>query len=103
MCSNSWEVINRTLTNWNQTLLQWNDTSDDSVTTTTYNITGLMTNAVYYVYNDSVLAYTLDSGSSGEISLPRVAVVALPISANRNKRLRFFKATAFTACCISLA
>ncbi len=60
-------TITRELTNWDQDSLQWNDTSDTSTITTTYNITGLTPNTLYYIYNNSILAYTLSTDSSGDL------------------------------------
>jgi len=66
--------ITRELTSWFQDLIQWNDTSS-SITTARYNVTGLMPNTDYDVYNNSVLTYTLLTDSNGNlesftISLP---------------------------------
>lgn len=44
--------ITRVLTNWNQNLMQWNDTSDTSVIAY-YNISGLLVNTDYDLYNNS--------------------------------------------------
>jgi len=60
-------TVTRELIYWFQNLIQWNDTSD-TTRTATYNITGLETNTVYYVYNNSIFTYSLDSGPNGEIS-----------------------------------
>jgi parallel beta-helix repeat protein len=58
----------RKLINWNQTLIKWNDTSTTAITAT-YNITGLLTNTNYNVYNNSVTpTYTINSGSIGQIN-----------------------------------
>jgi parallel beta-helix repeat protein len=60
--------IRRKLLNWNQTLVQWNDTSSD--VTATYNITGLLTNANYSVYNNSIAisGSPFNSSSTGQIN-----------------------------------
>jgi len=61
-------TITRKLINWNQTLMQWNDTnSSGSNIVANYNITGLNANKYYNVYNNSVLAYTLQTNSSGNL------------------------------------
>ncbi len=60
-------TITRKLVNWNNTLMQWNDTSSATITAR-YNVTGLLSNVFYLVYNNSFLAYTLNSGSGGQIS-----------------------------------
>ena len=60
-------IITRKLISWSQPLMQWNDTSDLSITAY-YNITGLIPNTLYYVYNNSVLTYSLSSDSSGQIN-----------------------------------
>jgi len=60
-------TISRELISWSQSLMQWNDTSDEQ-TTARYNITGLISNTNYYVYNNSVSTYSLNSGDNGKIS-----------------------------------
>jgi len=60
-------ILTRELINWNQSLIQWNDTNTSGVTTR-YNITGLLVNTSYKIYNNSVLAYTLQTDSSGVLS-----------------------------------
>ncbi len=60
-------TITRELISWSQDLMQWSDTSS-STTTSIYNITGLETDIDYYVFNNSILTYTLNSGPNGEIS-----------------------------------
>ncbi|OGI11654.1 hypothetical protein A3K64_00875 [Candidatus Micrarchaeota archaeon RBG_16_36_9] len=60
--------LTRKLINWNNTLMIWNETSN-ALTTAIYNITGLLTNTIYNVYNNSVLisGSPFNSGSSGKI------------------------------------
>jgi parallel beta-helix repeat protein len=60
-------TLTRKLVNWYQDLIQWNDTSS-STRIVTYNIIGLTPDTDYTIYNNSVLAYTINSGSNGEIS-----------------------------------
>jgi parallel beta-helix repeat protein len=60
-------TITRKLINWNNTLMQWNESADKAITAI-YNITGLLTNTSYNVYNNSILTYTISSGFNGEIS-----------------------------------
>jgi len=61
-------TITRKLINWNQSLMQWNDTNTTgSEITVRYNITGLNANKYYNIYNNSVLAYTLQTDSSGNL------------------------------------
>lgn len=64
------EHIKRKLINWNNTLMQWNDTSHDSTTTVTYNITGLIPNLYYNIYDNSVPipSSPFDSGPNGFIT-----------------------------------
>jgi parallel beta-helix repeat protein len=65
--SSSSQSISRKLINWSNVLMQWNDTASATLTAT-YNITGLLISAYYNVYNNSVLAYTIYSGSKGQIN-----------------------------------
>ena len=62
--SSSHKTITRKLTSWTQNLMQWNDTADYALTAR-YNITGLKASKNYNIYNNSVLAYTLQTDSSG--------------------------------------
>jgi len=78
-------TITRELASWSQDIIQWNDTSD-SQTTARYNITGLETNTVYYVYNNSVFTYSLDSGSTGEITF----TIDLPINEEHEIKVEKF-------------
>ena len=56
-------TLTRKLSTWSNLIMQWNDSS----TTGTYNITGLNANKYYKIYNDSVLTYTLQADSSGNL------------------------------------
>ncbi|NIM47334.1 MAG: hypothetical protein GTN40_04225 [Candidatus Aenigmarchaeota archaeon] len=60
-------TITRELVNWDNAIMQWNDTPS-SRASVRYNITGLLPYTYYYVYNNSVFTYTINSGSAGEIS-----------------------------------
>ena len=57
-------TITRKLINLNQTLVQWNDSSSAAMTAT-YNISGLLADSYYRIYNNSILAYTLQTDSNG--------------------------------------
>ena len=46
-------VINRTINKWSQTNMSWNESANRTVTAT-YNITGLLPNTKYMLYNYSV-------------------------------------------------
>ena len=63
-------TITRKLVNWNQNLMQWNDTFSNTSGSiiARYNVTGLLTNTNYSVYNNSFPTYTINSSSSGQIS-----------------------------------
>jgi len=65
------ETITRNITNWNNTLMVWDDSASTALTAT-YNIAGLNANKYYNVYNNSVLAYSLQTNSSGD--LPSFAI-----------------------------
>ena len=84
-------TLTRELISWNNAIIQWNDSSD-SVTTATYNITGLLPYTYYYVYNNSVFTYTINSGSAGEISF----TIDLPLNeeheiiVNRSRQVLYF-------------
>lgn len=75
----------RKLLNWNQTLIKWNDTASTSITAT-YNITGLLTNTNYNIYNNSILVYTLISNFNGEINF----TINLPASQEHEIRVERF-------------
>jgi parallel beta-helix repeat protein len=62
--------ITRKLVNWGDALMQWNDTFSNTSgsITATYNISGLLPNINYTVYNNSILTYTFKSSSTGQIS-----------------------------------
>jgi hypothetical protein len=60
-------VMTRKLLNWNQTLMKWNDSFDVAISTK-YDVSGLVPNTCYNVYNNSVLTYNLYSDSNGQIS-----------------------------------
>jgi len=84
-------TITRELVNWNQVLMQWNDTSNFGATAR-YNITGLIPNTNYDVYNNSVLAYMLSTDSNGNLESFTIYLSAneeheikvLPVSFNIN-------------------
>ncbi|NIO44173.1 MAG: hypothetical protein GTN36_01295, partial [Candidatus Aenigmarchaeota archaeon] len=86
-------TIARELVNWNNAIMKWNDTSD-SLTTITYNITGLLPYTYYYVYNNSVeiLGSPFNSDFSGEINF----TINLPqneeheIIVNRSRQVLYF-------------
>jgi len=67
--STNYVSANRTLISWNQNIMKWNDTSD-TIITATYNITGLVPNSYYNVYNNSVVisGSPFSSSSSGQIN-----------------------------------
>jgi len=59
-------TISRELININQNLVQWNDTNISKTgITATYNVSGLLANTYYYIFNNSVLAYILQTDSNG--------------------------------------
>jgi PGF-pre-PGF domain-containing protein len=62
--SDSGRTITRKLTYWSRLFMKWNDTSSAS-TTARYNITGLLPDTYYDVYNDSVLVQILETDSDG--------------------------------------
>jgi len=61
--------INRELISWTQDLMQWNDSASSAITAR-YNITGLIPNTQYAVYNNTnpISGSPFNSGSAGEIS-----------------------------------
>lgn len=62
-------TLTRSLGNyWNQTFMTWID-DVVSATTTNYTISGLKDVTDYYVYNNSVLAYLLETDSNGSLPL----------------------------------
>ena len=64
-CVNTFSItITRKLISWTQSLMQWNDSAFSSVTAR-YNINGLNPNKYYNIYDNSVLAYTLQTDSDG--------------------------------------
>jgi len=81
-------TITRKLTSWNQSLMKWNDSS--SAVTARYNITGLLPNRGYVVYNDSASVYTLQTDSFGNLpsftiflsSEHQISVEAISININ---------------------
>jgi len=60
-------TITRLLTKWSQSNMSWNE-SVSVATTATYNITGLLPNTIYNIYNFSILAYTITSDSTGNLN-----------------------------------
>jgi parallel beta-helix repeat protein len=76
-------TITRKLIRWNQYLMKWNDTSDSDITAR-YNLTGLALNEIYYVYNNSIRAYTLNSGPSGSLSF----TIVLPQNQEREIKVK---------------
>ena len=71
--------IIRKLVNWGQNLIQWNDTTSKTITAR-YSITGLSTDTLYNVYNNSVLTYSLNSGPNGIVNF----TIKLPINEEHN-------------------
>jgi hypothetical protein len=67
--------ISRKLINWNQSLMQWNDSSTNS-RTLTYNITGLKANKVYQIFNNSVITYTYETDSSGDLPSFEIYIIS---------------------------
>jgi hypothetical protein len=59
-----YENITRELIVWSQRLMQWNDTSNESITMR-YNLTGLINDTNYDIYNNSILVQTLQTDSNG--------------------------------------
>ncbi|MFH1431619.1 MAG: LamG-like jellyroll fold domain-containing protein [archaeon] len=61
--------INRTLINWNNALMLWNDTNSTADVDTRYNITGLLADTIYHVYNTSggiqTKSYALTTDANG--------------------------------------
>jgi parallel beta-helix repeat protein len=78
--SSAESTITRKLINWNQTLMQWNDSSSNAITAT-YNITGLIPNSNYNVYNNSIpiAGSPFSSGPSGQINF----TIYLPVGQQR--------------------
>jgi len=61
-------ILSRKLISWTQSLVQWNDTNTTGTgITATYNVNGLLSDTYYNVYNNSVLAYTLQTDSNGDL------------------------------------
>jgi len=58
--------VTRELINWNQTLMVWNDTTFYNVTAR-YNLTGLLANTHYNIYNDSIFVQSLQTDGSGNL------------------------------------
>jgi len=67
------EYIARELTNLNNTLVQWNDTCTYFCSRTAYyNISGLLPSIYYNIFNNSILAYQLQTDASG--TLPQFSI-----------------------------
>jgi len=62
------KTMSRTLNNWTQTNMSWSDNITVTTATATYNLTGMLPSTQYYVYNFSVLAYTITTGANGFLS-----------------------------------
>lgn len=77
-------TITRKLLSWNQTFIRWSDNSGSAITAN-YNIIGLSPSIAYYVYNNSVKAYTLISDSSGQISF------TIDLPAGQEQEIRIVK------------
>jgi parallel beta-helix repeat protein len=73
-------TLTRKLINWNQNLMQWNDTSNN-VITAGYNVSGLLTNTNYSVYNNTLIpTYTINSSLQSEINF----TIYLPLNQQIN-------------------
>jgi len=59
--------VTRTLTKWLQTDVSWSENVSTSATAR-YNLTGLLANTQYNVYNFSSLAYTITTDASGALN-----------------------------------
>jgi hypothetical protein len=83
-------TITRKLINWNQTLIQWNDSSSSSSSrTATYNISGLLANNLYAVYDNLAISQYSKSNSNGEISF----IVYLPQNQGHDIKVQMFYTT----------
>jgi len=61
-------TITRELTSWSQSLIQWNDTNFTGTgITARYNITGLLSNTNYNIYNNSQFVQTLQTNADGNL------------------------------------
>ncbi|MEM7819046.1 MAG: right-handed parallel beta-helix repeat-containing protein, partial [Candidatus Aenigmatarchaeota archaeon] len=61
-------TITRKLISWEKSLMVWNDTNSSGTgITARYNISGLNPNKYYLIYNNSVLTYTLQADSFGNL------------------------------------
>ncbi len=73
-------TLTRKLINWSQNLMQWNDTSNTAITAS-YNVSGLLTNTNYSVYNNTLTpTYTLNSSLQSEIDF----TIYLPLNQQIN-------------------
>ncbi len=62
-------ILERDFLNINQTLVQWNETNiSGKGVVATYNISGLLPDTYYNVYNNSVLTYGLETDENGTLS-----------------------------------
>jgi len=57
-------TLTRKLTYWNNTLVQWND-SASTTPTAYYNVSGLLSTANYYIFDNSVKVQTLTADANG--------------------------------------
>jgi parallel beta-helix repeat protein len=83
------KTISRTLNKWSQTNMSWNDNVTATTATAKYNLTGLLANTQYSVYNGTVLEYTLTTDSIGQINFTinlntttRYIEVSIPVYLN---------------------
>jgi len=60
-------TVNRSILNWNTSNITFTATWSGA-TTAYYNVTGLLPNTVYNIYNDSVINYTYTSDSAGQLT-----------------------------------
>ena len=63
----AWTNITRTLNNWSQTNMSWSDSASTSVVAT-YNLSGLLANTGYRLYNFSQNYMNLSTDGNGDLS-----------------------------------
>jgi len=78
-------ALTRELINWNQNLMQWNDSASSAVTAR-YNITGLIPNTDYKVYDNFIFipGSPFNSGPNGEINF----TIDLPLNEEHNIKVQ---------------
>jgi parallel beta-helix repeat protein len=62
------KIVNRMINNWSQTTVSWNDSINSGTATASYNLTGMLPNTPYNIYNSSVLTYSLTTDSYGKLN-----------------------------------